>query len=293
MTKRLLILSGAMALAILLPVGALLGALLLEPPPYRLVAEPGPEWFDGRALASGAQAVVTLEADEHAARAAAQRRLETIPRASSQSMPGLHRYRAAETGESGLILSAGRHVLHLTAPDAATLDQALAALPFLAADERAGLFNAVDRHLPVLAASILAYALLLSVLMFRGMAWAACRAPAPGAAVLDEAELRARLRALDIEGATVEDRPDGDIVFSRSFKGARLRLRLRPDAKARVVRAISSGSAQGRGLASFRFQAWRGVPLGRGGWTEAAANTVREAGWTWRPVITFFRPIGG
>lgn len=97
MNKRWLFIWSILIAAFVLPIGALALVLFNSSAPYRLIAEPGPQWQTGAALPAGGRAIVRRLSDEAAARTAARRTLESIPTSSSSSMPGVHRYRHAPT----------------------------------------------------------------------------------------------------------------------------------------------------------------------------------------------------
>ncbi|MBV7483428.1 hypothetical protein [Bordetella sp. BOR01] len=283
-------------MAFALPVGALALALFNAPAPYRLIAEPDAQWRAGQVLPAGGRAMVRSLSDDAAARTAARRTLESISTSSSSSMPGVHRYRARAGDEHGLILAIGRYVLVVAAPDDAALEQAIAAVPFIAPNaERSGVAAMLDRHLWGFVAGILGYALLFILLASRTLAWAARRPPLPDVPAAGEADLRSRLLALDFPGVSASVRADGELVFERAGEGWVEQLRLQFDGNGNVVRALSGGSAQWARSLGHRFDFfkywWRTMP--RGPRSDQVAELVQSLGWVWQPVFTFRRLIGG
>lgn len=293
--NRWIVAIAALAAAVFLPLGGLALALLQAPPPYLLVAEPGPEWRDGQATAAEGRVMVRAMADQGAASKAARQLLESIPTSLSRSSPGVHRYRASESGERGLILALDSYVVQVAALDEAALDKAVASLPFMAANsERAGIALAFDENPGAFVIGILAYALALIVLSSRLLAWAARRYADPNRPGAAEAELRRRLLALELPGFEILERANGEIVFEQTYHSASEQTRLRLDPVNRVVRAVVVGSARKTrwGLSGLVMRSWwRTMPLGpRKG---RIAQAVLESGWTWQPVFSFIKLIGG
>lgn len=279
--------------AILLPIGGMTIALLLSPPPYRLTAVPDSAWANGQSLPGGGRASVRTLADKDSARAAARAMLASAQASSSSTAGSVSRYRAG--GERGFILAIDRYVVSAVAPDEASLDRTVAALPFLVSNDDAGGFAALlDRHLLVFCAGVLIYALLLVLMLSRLLGWAARRSPLPDSQVLSAADLRARLLALEFPGVTV-DADDGDELVLRYDGNVVVeRLTLRLDAHARVVRAVSTAT-RGRlfeGQSIGFFKSWRrNLPSGHN--SDRVSHVVQSSGWTWQPVFTFVRMVGG
>lgn len=292
MLKRGAIVLAALLLAILIPVGGFVILLLMEPPAYRLIMTPGAEWETARLLPSGGQAIVRRHADEAAARTAARRLFDSISRSSSHSTPGRYRYRVRDSGQRGMILARERYVVHVTAPNEATLERTLQDLPFLAENtEGRRLSNALDKHPVAFVAAILIYSLLLTLLVFRGAAWVTRQRPPHGRVPASEATLRTRLLALDDEHFVARAWEGGELVFERTADGIVQRLRLRFDADTRVVRAVLTGVVRHRWPLLFSMTWRRSLPLPS--WTGRVAAEVNESGWTWQPVVTFVRVLGG
>ncbi len=279
--------------AILLPVGGMTLAALLSPPPYRLTAVPDAAWANGQSLPGGGRARVRTLADEESARAAARAMLASIQASSSSTVGSLSRYRAG--GERGFILAIDRYVVSAMAPDEASLDRAVAALPFLVSNEEAGGFAALlDRHLLWFCIGVLIYALLLVLVLSRLLGWAARRSPLPDSQVLSSAALCARLLALEFPGVTVDADEGNELVLRYAGGDIVERLTLRLDADDRVVRAVSSGTRgrlfEGQSIGFFKSW-WRTLPSGPS--SERVSQVVQSSGWTLQPVFTFVRVVGG
>lgn len=279
--------------AILLPVGGITLAALLSPPPYRLTATPDPTWANGQSLPGGGRASVRTLADEESARAAARAMLASTQTSSSSTVGSVFRYRTA--AERGFILAIDRYVVSATAPDEASLDRAIAALPFLVSNEDAGSFvSLLDRHLFLFCAGVLIYALLLIVVLSRLAGWAARRSALPNSQVLSAASLRARLLALEFPGVTVDEDDGNELVLRYDGNGVVERLTLRLDADARVVRAVSTAT-RGSLFEGQRIgfsKSWRrNLPSGQS--SDRIGQVVQSSGWTWQPVFTFVRIVGG
>jgi hypothetical protein len=279
-------------LAILIPVGAMLIVIAVEPPPYRLIAMPDRAWLDGRTLPSGARVIATVHGDADAAYGQARRQFDSTATASSVRSPGIYRYRAADDGRYGMIVPVGRLVVQITAPRQDAIDEAVHEIPFIADETQGSLSSFMANHVLVFAAGIIVYTLLLVVLLFRGLAWGAQRAPTKGRPAVDQATLRARLLDLHGNGLAVDARGDRDIIVSPVASEGRIRLRVRFDPEDRVVRGILGGSDRRVEGLSVTASWWRTIPM-KGGWCGRVADTVLDSGWTWRPVLTFLRPIGG
>lgn len=279
--------------AILLPLGGMTLAALLSPSPYRLAAIPDAAWAAGQSLPGGGRARVRTLADEDSARAAARAMLASANASSSSTSGSVSRYRAGK--ERGFILAIDRYVVSAVAPDEASLDRAVAALPFLVSNEDAGGFaTMLDRHLLIFCVGVLIYALLLVVVLSRLLGWAARRSPLPDSQVLSATALRARLLTLEFPGVTV-DADEGDELVLRYDGGDVVeRLTLRLDADDRVVRAMSSATRgrlfAGQGIGFFK--SWlRNLPSGHN--SDRISRVVQSSGWTWQPVFTFVRAVGG
>ena len=281
--------------AILLPVGGMTLAALLSPPPYRLSAVPDPAWANGQSLPGGGRASVRTLPDEESARAAARAMLASAHASSSSTAGSVSRYRAG--GERGFILAIDRYVVSAVAPDEASLDRAVAALPFLVSNEEAGGFALLlDRHLLFFCAGVLIYALLLVLVLVlsRLLGWAARRSPLPDSQVLSADALRARLLALEFPGVTVEATEGNELVLRYAGGDIVERLALRLDADDRVVRAVSSGTRgrpfTGQSIGLFKSW-WRSLPSGQN--SDRVSHVVQSSGWIWQPVFTFVRVVGG
>lgn len=284
--KRLGLLFTALLLAIVLPVAGAFLIAFLQPPPYRMVAEPGPEWSEGQVAPSGARALVTETENEGAARTAARRIAEEVDFASRSSILDVYRYRVSGSDEHGIVFPLGRYAVHLRAPDEAALEEALASLPFVERDEGAGLYGFIEPNTGLFIAILAGYVLLIAVLFFVGLRWASRRPPVPGREAVSEDVLRARLLAT--EGVTAQEGPGQEINLSVPERpGETLRLRLDPGSL--TVRALLSDRPErrqngGSGVSrTWSFQ--RTVPVGKH-WSDAPARAVQEAGWTWQPVLT-------
>jgi hypothetical protein len=295
--RRQLIVVLALVLAIVVPVGGIVAAAMLAPSPYRVVATPDAQWLSGQTMQLGptaGQALLQTSADESAARADARRMLARLPTTFASSMAGVHHYRT-DDGEHGLILAIDRYVLRVAAADEAALDRSVEAIPFIAANDDTGFTRFLDRHLVWVIVGVLAYALLLTVAASRMLGWAGRVPPLDGVPAASGADLRAKLHAVAFPGVIADDRDDGDIVFEIAEAGAVERLRLRLDADRRVVRATMGGTARRAGRWGLGLRAgaygWRTLP--HGPLRDEVASVVQSSGWTWQPVFTFVRAIGG
>ncbi|QEI08023.1 hypothetical protein FXN63_20900 [Pigmentiphaga aceris] len=283
----------ALFAAIFLPAGVMLLATTMSPPPYHLTADPPPSWQTWQELPGGARAKVDRFSDARTAGDAVDRQLARIPTVSSSSTGNLSRYRTKS--EHGLIVAVNDYVVWATAPDEARLDAAVAAIPFMAANkEGAGLYRVFDQHLAWVVAGILTYALVLILVFSRLLAWVARKPARSTQAPVTESALRERLLALDFADVTTHAEAGGELIFEYAAQGVVERLKMRLDATQHVVRAVSGGTRTGGRTASgsrLLKSWWRTMPSGPN--SERLAHIVQSAGWTWQPVFTFVRVVGG
>lgn len=334
---------GAVFLGLGLPLGALMGFGLLGPPPYVLETTAlGPEWFASRESPQGGTIRVSAHADADATRAASRALLSRIETSQRANLSGVTRYVERATGRAGIVLTFDTHLVHLSAPDRAALEQHLESLPFLLPNPTPNPVDVMfDQHLATFAWGAAGYMMLYALLMLRGAAWAA-RLPAhPGRVALDAEQLRARFLALDDLEQPVTVRPGrGDRLVvewrpaDARWRGPahvggmkkRVQLELDFDSRQHRVRVVQTSRVVTWGAGALGFlgrHGWsRGIDFGRfeadrlygvfhdpeRGWQLRDAYrysysnaelkapliaAVRDAGWSWSPVITFNRLIGG
>lgn len=289
MNRRRWIVIVLLVCATLMPFAAIGLAVFLEPPAYVLTTSPDPLWRAGHVLPSGAQVRVEELADAQAARTMARRSFEAVPTIRSSTTLGTYRYRT-RNGVYGFIAPVGSHVVSIRADSREKVDAALSGLPFLKISE-GPLFRLVSQHLPVLVGAILVYVLVMLVASSRLLAWAERKGPLPGRFALSDTQLRRHLEQAAPAGVTVHNRPGAEVVFERASNGRRTELRLRLDARERVVRAVLTHTVSSRRLMNFSIHKSRTMPLA--GWSADVGEAVRAGGWTWQPVFTFLPVLGG
>lgn len=294
--------------SILFPLAALFGLILFGPAPYlvdRHAIEP--RWFGTLASVDGAQVRVIQAADAADAQAQARRIRAGITTSSATTLPGTFRYRRADTGHYGLLMTVDEIVLHVDAADREQLARTIARLPFVTENPEPHPLDRAFGSPGWLAAWLVLYLGLATWFMARTAAWAATIEPPAGAGAGTSAvELRQRLlglSSLDLP-FTIRELPNGDLmaewrlvdaawtsVFSRAGlrKSLTLRLRLGRDRIVRVIeseRALSwSGGVRGalaaaswaRPIRFFHVEAGaaHGVILQDGGWQADAAYNYR------------------
>jgi hypothetical protein len=312
------------------------------PPPYLLHEDRiGPEWTPPapHAYPDGSSVTVYTYPDEAAARQGAGATLQAVPRNATEFLPGRTRYTRRDDGRRGLILALGSRVIHIEAVDDGTVDARLADLPFVVENPEKGLMTLLfTRHLlPVLLGGT-GFFLLWLALLFRGGAWAASIAPAPDAAPVPAATLRARLLAINDLGLPFRVHAEGRrgrLVAEWRIADARWigLMEVGGLAKAHQVyleldsgthrvlaqdrdRTVSWGGGVAhlgwswsffRGINFFHYE--RGAAVGLffkdGRWTTTAYDyrfhlpemknpliqAIVASGWTFAPVVTFFRPL--
>lgn len=337
---RIAVFAAGVLASILGPLAVLFGLVLFGPAPYLLDRDAiEPRWFGTTTGPGGSEIRIIQAGDASDAQAQARQIRAPIPTSSATTLPGTFRYRRADTGRYGLILTVDELVLQVESADRDELARTIAGLPFLSENPEQNLLDRLLESPVRSAAGLVVYLVLAALFLARGASWAGTIEPAAGVTpVATEAELRRRLLGVSRRDLpfTIEEQPNGDLVaewrvvdatwasvFSRAGLKKSLRLRLRLGAD-RIVRAIESERAVSwsaglpgllaavswsRPIRFFHVEAGsaHGLLYRDGEWHVDAAYQYRysaievkspvvraivDAGWTFRPVLTFVPPFG-